>query len=173
MIIDDIFRQNGYKMVNCTGETCSRIYLKGNRVSKQLWPPWKLCHFHYLCKYLSLNPHPPKKIFVQALACSFHNFYVLMDISKHNKIEIILFIKHICITHMQGRLQPRVPDFQGPLKCIESTSMELTRPVLDWFQDSSKTGSGINFFPTFFCRLFGACFLASSFWVHSTKEALF
>jgi hypothetical protein len=43
----------------------------------------------------------------------------------------------------------------------------LTRPVLNWFQDSSKTGSGINFFPTFlaeffvtfFCCLFAAFFV--------------
>jgi len=25
----------------------------------------------------------------------------------------------------------------------------ITRPVLDWFQDSSKTGSGVNFFAAF------------------------
>jgi len=51
----------------------------------------------------------------------------------------------------------------------------LTRPVLNWFQDSSKTGSGINFFPTFlaeffakffvtfFCCLF--CYLFAAFFV--------
>jgi hypothetical protein len=40
----------------------------------------------------------------------------------------------------------------------------ITRPVLDRFQDSSKTGSGINFFPPFlppFCRLF--CHLFADF----------
>jgi len=33
-----------------------------------------------------------------------------------------------------------------------------TRPVLDRFQDSSKTGSGINFFPTFLAAFFAAFF---------------
>jgi len=34
----------------------------------------------------------------------------------------------------------------------------LTRPVLDQFQDSSKTGSGINFFPPFLPHFFAAFF---------------
>jgi len=38
----------------------------------------------------------------------------------------------------------------------------LTRPVLDRFQDSSKTGSGINFFPTFLAAFF-AHFFATIF----------
>jgi len=34
----------------------------------------------------------------------------------------------------------------------------LTRPVLDQFQDNSKTGSGINFFPTFLAAFFASFF---------------
>ncbi len=48
--------------------------------------------------------------------------------------------------------------FQGKTK---------TRPVLDRFQDSSKTGSGINFFPTFPAAFFAAVllhFLGLLFW---------
>jgi len=48
----------------------------------------------------------------------------------------------------------------------------VTRSVLDRFQDSSKTSSGINFFPTFlaaffadfFSQLFRPTFLANYFW---------
>jgi len=63
---------------------------------------------------------------------------------------------------------------------FQKSSLNKTRLVLDRFQDSSKTGSGINifaaflaafcaaFFATFyvvfiavfFCQLFWACFLA-------------
>jgi hypothetical protein len=52
---------------------------------------------------------------------------------------------------------------------IESLSFKdvlLTRPVLDRFQDSSKTGSGINFFAAFlaaFCGTFFAVFLPTFF----------
>jgi len=38
--------------------------------------------------------------------------------------------------------------------------LKQIRPVLDRFQDSSKTGSGINFFPTFFATFFVAFFAA-------------
>jgi len=40
--------------------------------------------------------------------------------------------------------------------------MGLTRTVLDRFQDSSKTSSGINFFPTFLAASF-ATFLPTFF----------
>ncbi len=47
-----------------------------------------------------------------------------------------------------------------------NTAAILTRPVLDRFQDSSKTGSGINFFATFlaaFCATFFAAFFVVFF----------
>jgi len=39
---------------------------------------------------------------------------------------------------------------------------KVTRTVLDWFQDSSKTSSGINFIPTFLATFF-ATFFATLF----------
>jgi len=37
--------------------------------------------------------------------------------------------------------------------------LNLTRLVLDWFQDSSQTGSGINFFATFLAAVFATFLL--------------
>ncbi len=54
---------------------------------------------------------------------------------------------------------------------VLNLNVATTRPVLDRFQDSSKTGSGINCFPTFlatifffiFCNLFCRLFLLHFF----------
>jgi hypothetical protein len=58
------------------------------------------------------------------------------------------------------------PKISAALKCDRGILQEPfgleTRPVLDRFQDSSKTGSGINFFAAFFV-LFIATFLGLLF----------
>jgi len=49
--------------------------------------------------------------------------------------------------------------------CVCQMRNEIrTRPVLDWFQDSSKTSSGINFLPTFLAAFFTAFFCHDFFW---------
>jgi hypothetical protein len=62
---------------------------------------------------------------------------------------------------------PVIDPFLGPtVKNLWANNVfcnhaKLNKTVLDWFQDSSKTGSGINFCASFlaaFCRLFPAFF---------------
>jgi len=56
---------------------------------------------------------------------------------------------------------------------IRVKSLIKTRPVLDRFQDSSKTGSGINFFAAFFlARYFEHAVQMSCYFVHAVQKSV-